>query len=90
MHGPYSDQADLISTAACWGKGLLIESRILGLLPPHYEQDTKLTAAFDELFRQQGVHLVGSPLQSAISNCYVEFWIGGFERQCLNPLAILN
>jgi len=55
-----------------------------------HDHDTKYTSAFDELFRQQGVHLVEPPLQSPIANCYAESWIGGFKRECLNHLAIFS
>ncbi len=48
------------------------------------DRDTKLTAAFDQLFRDAGTRIVKTPVKAPNANAYAESWVGSLKRECLN------
>src|SRR5215469_8865617 len=52
------------------------------------DRDSKFSAAFDEVFRGEGVEVlrpIGRP-----ANPFAERWVGTARRECLDPLLILS
>jgi len=49
-----------------------------------HDRDTKFTEAFDEHFRRHDGGPVRTPYGAPIANSFVESWIGGLKRECLN------
>ena len=54
------------------------------------DNDTKFTAHFDAVLRQDGIETVATPFCAPIANAYAESWIGSFKRECLNHLLIFH
>ncbi|MHB1157644.1 MAG: integrase core domain-containing protein [Phycisphaerales bacterium] len=55
-----------------------------------HDHDTKYTREFDRLFKEAGVNIILTPYQVPVANCYAESWIGGFKRECLNPMICFS
>jgi transposase InsO family protein len=41
-----------------------------------YDRDSKFTAAFDEVFRSEGIRTIRTPVRAPRANAFVERWIG--------------
>jgi len=55
-----------------------------------HDRDNKFTAAFDEVFRSEGIRAVRTPVRAPRANAYIERWIGTVRRECLDRLLIVN
>ncbi len=55
-----------------------------------HDRDSKFTAAFDEVFRSEGIRAIRTPVRAPNANAYVERWIGTIRRECLDWLLIVN
>ena len=49
-----------------------------------HDRDTKFSFGFDRVFYNAGVRRVRTPLLAPNADAFVESWIGGFKRECLN------
>ena len=49
-----------------------------------HDHDTKFTEAFDAEFNREDGGVVKTPIMAPIANCFIESWIGGMKRECLN------
>jgi len=54
-----------------------------------HDRDSKFTAAFDEVFRSEGIRTIRTPVRAPRANAFIERWIG-VRRECLDRLLIVN
>jgi len=54
------------------------------------DRDTKFTAAFDEVFRSEGVEVVRLPYRAPRANSVAERFVGTARRECLDHLLIFG
>jgi hypothetical protein len=55
-----------------------------------HDRDSKFTAAFDEVFRTEGIRAIKTPVRAPNANAFTERWIGTARRECLDRLLIMN
>ena len=55
-----------------------------------HDRDSKFTAAFDEVFRSEGVRTIRTPVRAPRANAFIERWIGTVRRECLDRILIVN
>ncbi len=54
------------------------------------DRDVKLTKAFDEFLRSQGVSVIRTPVAAPKAKAHAERWVGSVRRECLDRLLILG
>jgi putative transposase len=52
------------------------------------DRDSKFTAEFDEVFADNGVQIIKTPVQSPRANSFAERYVGTLRRECLDHLLI--
>ncbi len=55
-----------------------------------HDRDSKFTAAFDEVFRSDGIRTIRTPIRAPRANAFIERWTGTVRRECLDRLLIVN
>jgi putative transposase len=55
-----------------------------------HDRDSKFTAAFDEVFRSEGIRTIRTPVRAPRANAFMERWVGTVRRECLDRLLIVN
>jgi putative transposase len=55
-----------------------------------HDRDSKFTAAFDDVFRGEGITVIHTPLQAPQANAYAERFIRTVRNECLDWLLILG
>ena len=55
-----------------------------------HDRDNKFTAAFDEVFRSEGIRTIRTPVRAPRANAFIERWIGTLRRECLDRILIVN
>ena len=55
-----------------------------------HDRDSKFTAAFDEVFRTEGIRTIRTPARAPNANAFTERWIGTLRHECLDRLLIVN
>jgi transposase InsO family protein len=55
-----------------------------------HDRDSKFTAAFDEVFRSEGIRAVRTPVRAPNANAFTERWIGTVRRECLDRLLVVS
>jgi transposase InsO family protein len=55
-----------------------------------HDRDSKFTAAFDEVFRSDGIRTIRTPVRAPRANAFIERWIGTVRRECLDRVLIVN
>jgi putative transposase len=55
-----------------------------------HDRDSKFTAAFDEVFRTEGIRTIRTPVRAPRANAFIERWIGTVRRECLDRILIVN
>ncbi len=54
------------------------------------DRDTKFTAAFDEIFRSEGIRVIRTPVRAPRANAVMERWFGSLRRECLDRLLVVG
>jgi putative transposase len=54
------------------------------------DRDSKFTAAFDEVFRSEGLRLIKAPIAAPRAKAHAERWVGGARRECLDRILIVS
>src|SRR6266545_2082520 len=55
-----------------------------------HDRDTRFTAAFDEVFRSEGLKIIRTPVRASRANAVMERWFGTLRRECLDRLLLLG
>jgi putative transposase len=55
-----------------------------------HDRDSKFTAAFDEVFRSEGIRTIRTPVRAPRANAFTERWIGTVRRECLDRILMVN
>jgi putative transposase len=55
-----------------------------------HDRDSKFTAAFDEVFRSDGIRTIRTPVRAPRANAFIERWSGTVRRECLDRILIVN
>ena len=64
-----------------------------GALKPRFllrDRDSKFTAAFDEVFKSEGVNVIRLPYRTPAANAYSERWVRTVRREVLDRVLILS
>jgi putative transposase len=54
------------------------------------DNDKKFTAAFDTVFRCEGIDVIPTPVRAPNANAFMERWIRSAREECLDKLLIVN
>jgi transposase InsO family protein len=55
-----------------------------------HDRDSKFTAAFDEMFRSEGIKVIHTPVQAPQANAYAERFVRTVRTECLGWLLIIG
>jgi putative transposase len=55
-----------------------------------HDRDSKFTAAFDEIFRGEGIKIIHTPIRAPQANAYAERFVRTVRAECLDWLLILG
>ena len=64
-----------------------------GALRPKFllrDRDSKFTAAFDEVFKSEGVEIIRLPYRRPVANAFAERWVGSARREVLDRMLIFG
>jgi putative transposase len=54
------------------------------------DREGKFTAAFDEVFRSDGLRLIKAPIAAPRAKAHAERWVGSARRECLDRILIVS
>ena len=54
------------------------------------DRDSKFTAAFDEVFRSEGLRVIKAPVAAPRAKAHAERWVGSVRRECLDRILIVS
>ncbi len=54
------------------------------------DRDSKFTAAFDEVFRSEGLKVIKAPIAAPRAKAHAERWVGSVRRECLDRILIIS
>jgi putative transposase len=55
-----------------------------------HDRDTKFSAAFDEVFRSEGITVIHTPVRAPQANAYAERFVRTIRNECLDWLLIIG
>jgi transposase InsO family protein len=50
----------------------------------------RFTAAFDEIFRSEGISVIRAPIAAPRAKAHAERWVGSVRRECLDRILIVS
>ncbi|MDP9261298.1 MAG: integrase core domain-containing protein [Actinomycetota bacterium] len=53
-----------------------------------HDRDSKVSRAFDDVFRSEGVEIIRTPVRAPKANAFAKRWVGTVRRDCLDWLLI--
>jgi putative transposase len=54
------------------------------------DRDKNFTAAFDEVFRSEGLRPIRAPVAAPRAKAHAERWVGSVRRECLDRILIVS
>jgi putative transposase len=54
------------------------------------DRDRKFTAAFDEVFRSEGIRVIRAPIAAPRAKAHAERWVGSVRRECLDRILVVS
>jgi putative transposase len=54
------------------------------------DRDVKLTKAFDEFLRKEGISVIRTPIAAPRAKAHAERWVGSVRRECLDRILIVS
>jgi transposase len=54
------------------------------------DRERKFTAAFDEVFRSEGLRLIKAPIAAPRAKAHAERWVGSVRRECLDRVLLVS
>jgi putative transposase len=54
------------------------------------DRDGKFTAAFDDIFAENGTQMIKTPVRSPRANAFAERFVGTLRRECIDHVLILG
>jgi putative transposase len=67
-----------------------LESALSNRRFPIRDRDSKFTRMFDEVFRNEGLRVIGTPVRSPQADAYAERFVGTLRRDCLDRILVLG
>jgi len=55
-----------------------------------HDRDAKLSSAFDEVFRTEGIRVIRTPVQAPNANAHAERWVRTLRAGCLDRILIVG
>ena len=55
-----------------------------------HDRDTKLSHAFDEVFRTEGIKIIRTPVQAPNANAFAERWVRTLRTDCLDRILVVG
>ena len=71
-------------------RNLAIDGRLREIRFLIRDRDAKFSAPFDEVFRSEGVRVIGTPIRSPKANAFAERFVKTVRRECLDHLLIFG